>query len=112
MLNWFERLIRLRKDLPEIGWGTCTVLDTGTRSVLALRHDWQERTVITLHNLARRAAIATIDIPDADGAPLEELLLDDAPHVAVRRDRARIRLGPHEQRWLRLDRRMARTPRR
>ena len=29
LLNWFERLIRLRKELPEIGWGDCTVLDAG-----------------------------------------------------------------------------------
>ena len=29
LLNWFERLIRRRKELPEIGWGTCAVVDAG-----------------------------------------------------------------------------------
>ena len=111
LLNWFERLIRLRKDLPEIGWGRCTVLDTGGRAVLALRHDWQERTVITVHNLSRRTAVVTIDVDDADGATLEELLNDEATPTPVRRGRARVRLGPHEQRWLRLDRRLGRSRR-
>ena len=54
LLNWFERIIRLRKELPEIGWGQCTVLDGSESSVLVLRFDWQGRTVVTAHNLARR----------------------------------------------------------
>src|SRR5437016_87463 len=29
MLNWTERMIRLRKECPEIGWGRCTILNTG-----------------------------------------------------------------------------------
>ena len=43
LLNWFERTIRLRKELPEIGWGECTVLDAGATELLALRHEWQDR---------------------------------------------------------------------
>ena len=99
LLNWFERLIRLRKDLPEIGWGRCTVLDTGSRAVLALRHDWRERTVITLHNLGRRTAIATIDVDDAEGAVLDELLArrrrrhGDPPRPGPRAARGRTSSG-------------------
>ena len=81
------------------------------RSVLALRHDWQERTVITVHNLARRTAIATFDVDDADGAVLDELLDRDVASTAIRRGRARVRLGGHEQRWLRLDRQLGRRRR-
>ena len=61
LLNWFERIIRLRKELPEIGWGRCTVLDGGAPSTLVLRHDWQGRCVVTAHNLAKRAATARVD---------------------------------------------------
>ena len=56
LLNWFERLIRLRKEAPEIGWGNCTVLPTAATPVLALRYDWQNRTLVTMHNLGRRVA--------------------------------------------------------
>ena len=51
-----------------------------------------------------------VDVDDADGATLEELLDDDSTTTAVRHGRARVRLGPHEQRWLRLDRRPPRRP--
>ena len=34
MLNWTERIIRMRKEVPEIGWGDFEVLDTGDSAVL------------------------------------------------------------------------------
>jgi maltose alpha-D-glucosyltransferase / alpha-amylase len=36
MLNWTERIIRMRKEVPEVGWGEVTVLKTGDNSVLGL----------------------------------------------------------------------------
>ncbi len=52
MLNWMERIIRMRKEVPEIGWGDFKALDCGERSVLALRYDWRGNSVLFLHNLA------------------------------------------------------------
>ena len=102
LLNWFERIIRLRKELPEIGWGTCTVLDAGESSVLVLRFDWHGRTVITAHNLARRGAIARVPIDDAGpGTQLHELLQLSGP-VTIRNGRARLALRAHDHRWFRL----------
>lgn len=40
LLNWTERVIRMRKEVPEIGLGRLTVLDTGSIQVLACRYDW------------------------------------------------------------------------
>ena len=40
LLNWIERIIRRRKECPELGWGACSLLDTGEPSVLAHRSDW------------------------------------------------------------------------
>ena len=50
LLNWTERIIRLRKECPEIGWGSFKVLETGDRRVLALRYEWRNNSVITIHN--------------------------------------------------------------
>src|SRR5690606_32237540 len=36
LLNWTERRIRARKELPEIAWGEPTVLATGAPSVLCI----------------------------------------------------------------------------
>ena len=80
LLNWFERMIRLRKELPEIGWGRCTVLDGGATVALVLRHDWEGRHVVTAHNLAKRAATAgAVDVGDGPGTELRDLLQPGAP---------------------------------
>ncbi len=52
MLNWMERIIRMRKEVPEVGWGDFAALDTRDKSVLALRYDWRNNSVLFLHNLA------------------------------------------------------------
>jgi maltose alpha-D-glucosyltransferase/alpha-amylase len=52
MLNWTERVLRMRKEIPEIGWGDCSVLSTGSPTVLGLRYDWRNNAVVFLHNLA------------------------------------------------------------
>ncbi len=31
MLNWIERIIRMRKEVPEVGWGDFEVLELGDR---------------------------------------------------------------------------------
>src|SRR5438477_12985266 len=51
MLNWTERIIRMRKEVPEIGWGDFTVLKVRDPAVLALRYDWRNNSVLFLHNL-------------------------------------------------------------
>jgi maltose alpha-D-glucosyltransferase/alpha-amylase len=52
MLNWTERIIRMRKEVPEVGWGEFEVLKTGDNAVLGLRYDWRNNSVLFLHNLA------------------------------------------------------------
>jgi maltose alpha-D-glucosyltransferase / alpha-amylase len=51
MLNWTERMLRMRKEVPEIGWGTFAVVDAGTPEVFALRYEWRNNAVLFLHNL-------------------------------------------------------------
>ena len=102
LLNWFERMIRLRKELPAIGWGRCTVLDAGVDSALVLRYDWDGDTIITAHNLARRAATAEVRIADAgDGAVLRDLRQSARP-IRPRNGTARIPLRAYDHRWFRL----------
>jgi maltose alpha-D-glucosyltransferase/alpha-amylase len=52
LLNWMERMIRMRKEVPEVGWGDFKVLNSGDTAVLALRYDWRNNTVLFLHNFA------------------------------------------------------------
>src|SRR5262249_41768386 len=52
LLNWTERIIRMRKEVPEVGWGKFAVLKTGDNAVLGVRYDWRNNSVLFLHNLA------------------------------------------------------------
>ena len=52
MLNWAERIIRMRKEVPEVGWGDFEILETGDKAVLGLRYDWRNNSVLFLHNFA------------------------------------------------------------
>src|SRR4029077_15451281 len=52
MLNWMERIVRMRKEVPEIGWGDFVILETGPPGVVAIRYDWRNNWVVTVHNLS------------------------------------------------------------
>ena len=53
LLNWTERIIRMRKEVPEIGWGDLTILDAANPAVLAMRYGWRNNCVIVLHNFSK-----------------------------------------------------------
>ena len=51
LLNWFERLIRRRRETPELGLGTCQVIPSEVPAVLCHRCEWDGGTVVAVHNL-------------------------------------------------------------
>ena len=53
LLRWTERMIRARRECPEISWGRFAILQTSS-PVLALRFDWRETSLLTLHNFSER----------------------------------------------------------
>ena len=55
LLNWMERLIRRRRECPELGWGEWSLLAQDDPAVFAHRVDWGDSTVVAVHNLAGRA---------------------------------------------------------
>ena len=52
LMDWTERMIRTRKEVPEIGWGDFSILPTGKPEVLAIRYDWRNNSVVFVHNLS------------------------------------------------------------
>jgi maltose alpha-D-glucosyltransferase / alpha-amylase len=51
LLNWTERIIRMRKEVPEVGWGDFTVIRSRDPAVLLMRYDWRNNSVLFAHNL-------------------------------------------------------------
>jgi maltose alpha-D-glucosyltransferase/alpha-amylase len=78
LLNWTERIIRMRKEVPEIGWGDFTVLRLADSAVLAMRYDWRNNSVLVVHNLDSKPREITLDVGLGDqGRTLANLLTDD-----------------------------------
>ena len=79
LLNWTERLIRMRKEVPEIGWGDFTFLTTRDPAVLAMRYDWRNNSVLFVHNLAAtpREIKFEAGLPGEQGKLLVNLLSED-----------------------------------
>ena len=100
MLNWTERIIRMRKEVPELGWGDFEVIRTKHPSVLALRFDWRNNTVVTLHNLSDDALEIELRLGDERGRKLVNLLTE-AHSDADARGRHRITLDPYGYDWYR-----------
>lgn len=65
-MNWMERIIRMRKEVPEIGWGDYALVDTHDPSVLAIRYDWLNNSVLILHNLSQSPKEVRLN-PGVDG---------------------------------------------
>jgi maltose alpha-D-glucosyltransferase/alpha-amylase len=101
LLNCVERLIRMRKECPEIGWGEFQVLSTGARQVLGLHTSWRGNAVVTLHNFDDQAREITLKVPGADKLPLTNLLSADHS-VPDEGGRHAIALPPYGYRWYRV----------
>jgi len=102
LLNWMERIIRMRKEVPEVGWGAFKVLETSDRAVLALRYDWRNNSVLFLHNFAAdpREVEFSVGLKGKEGDLLVNLLAAD--HSTVEKGKHCVLLEPYGYRWYRV----------
>jgi maltose alpha-D-glucosyltransferase/alpha-amylase len=101
LLNWTERIIRMRKECPEIGWGSCKVLSTGSPHVLALRYDWRGNAVIVVHNFDMKPHSITLTV-EAEKHERLVNLLSEHHSVADEWGRHHIPLEAFDYRWFRV----------
>ncbi|MBB3660128.1 maltose alpha-D-glucosyltransferase/alpha-amylase [Rhizobium sp. BK650] len=102
MLNWMERLIRMRKEVPEIGWGDYRVIDVEEEGVLAIRYDWRNNAVMIVHNLNEKPIEVRVDPGRGQGS---ELLVDIADGSDSRADEAGVHhlyLEGYAYKWFRV----------
>jgi len=101
LMDWTERMIRMRKEVPEIGWGDFSILGTGKPEVLALRYDWRNNSVLFVHNLSPIPTEVKFRAGAKAGGQLVNLLSNDhsTPDASGKH---RILLEPYGYRWFRL----------
>jgi maltose alpha-D-glucosyltransferase / alpha-amylase len=99
LLNWTERMIRMRKECPEIGWGDFTVLPTQPE-VLALRYEWRNDAMVVLHNVTGKPASVRLRARQVGDDRLVSLFTAD--HSTASKGRHEIELDPYAYRWYRV----------
>ncbi len=103
LLRWFEQLIRVLRECPEIGNGTPSVVDVpAPRSVLVHRFDAPEGAIVLLHNLADEPA--SVDLGSLGPTPDAHEVLSDGPYEPLGRRLVDLRLDGWGYRWIRLRR--------
>jgi maltose alpha-D-glucosyltransferase/alpha-amylase len=102
LLRWFQQLIGVLRECPEIGTGDCQVVDVpAPRSVLIHRFDSPTGAVLLLHNLAD--VTVTVDVGKEQAGPDRpwEVLADSA-YRRPTRTLTGIELSGWGYRWFRL----------
>jgi maltose alpha-D-glucosyltransferase / alpha-amylase len=103
MLNWTERIIRMRKEVPEIGWGDFGIIATKDPAILIIRYDWRNNFVLFVHNLAStpREVTFSVGVEEAEGKLLINLLSEDHSR-ALTGDKHKLLLEAYGYRWYRV----------
>jgi maltose alpha-D-glucosyltransferase / alpha-amylase len=99
LLNWMERIIRNRKECPEIGWGDWKALRSEAH-ILAMQYTWNDRSTVIIHNFADRPAVVRLRVDARGGERLVNLLANDQSDA--RDGRHVIEMEPYGYRWYRV----------
>jgi maltose alpha-D-glucosyltransferase / alpha-amylase len=100
LMNWMERLIRIRKQCPEFGRGEWQILETNEPCVFAHCCEWQGRAIIAVHNLADKECVAAVKT-DKYKHLIE--LFCDRQYEPIDGELLSIPLSPYGYRWFRVN---------
>ncbi len=104
LLNWMERIIRMRKEVPEIGWGDFSFVPLRTSGVLAMEYEWRNNSVLCLHNLMSEPREIRFRLKSKCAGERDQLtnLLSDDHSRVDESGRHCIVLEPYGYRWFRV----------
>lgn len=100
LLQWTSRLLRTRRECPEVSWGCCTVLDV-PKEVLALRYDFSRTVMVTVHNFVEAKQRVELCLDGCGEQPLVDLLTGESTAPA-KNGRHTIDLPRYGYKWLRV----------
>ncbi|SER38356.1 maltose alpha-D-glucosyltransferase/ alpha-amylase [Faunimonas pinastri] len=102
-LNWMERIIRMRKEVPEIGVGDFTVLNMRDPSIFAIRYDWRNNSALFIHNLSGspKEIVFEAGVEGEEGNVLVDVL-DSGHSKADDKGKHRVVIEGYGYRWYRV----------
>ena len=105
LLNWTERIIRMRKEVPEIGWGNFQIIPSRDSAVLIIRYDWRNNSVLFVHNFDSKPREISFSVglsgEDVESGRLLNLLSEDHSR-GDREGRHRLVIEGYGYRWYRI----------
>jgi len=102
LLNWIERVIRIRQQCPEFGRGKWCILETDEPSVFAHCCEWEGDTVLAVHNLAKQPCTVSLKSKDFKPKHLMELFAN-RQYEPFDGNSSSIELDAYGYRWFRAD---------
>ena len=102
LLNWMERIIRMRKEVPEIGWGDFAFLANRNPHVLIMRYEWRQNAVVCVHNLVAEPQEIRFAVPASDENGILINLLSEDHSYPEKKGNHCILLEPYGYRWFRV----------
>src|SRR3954453_20592096 len=88
LLRFVRRLAHQRRETPELGWGTSTLIENEPAALFARRSAWQGSTVFVVHNLSSEPVAAELELGE-EVTGVDDLLELRDHHV----DGGRLRVG-------------------
>ncbi|MHB0957198.1 MAG: alpha-amylase family protein [Pirellulaceae bacterium] len=101
LLSWLERMVRTRKECPEISWGQFKILPAGASDVLALQYDWRLTSLLTVHNFAGQPRKARLRLDVPGGERLVDVFAKRENHADTSGEQE-ILLEAYGHRWFRV----------
>jgi maltose alpha-D-glucosyltransferase/alpha-amylase len=102
LLRWLTRLIRLRTECPEIGWGDWRLLPVRQSNVLAIEYQWRGTTLICIHNLSAQPADIRVPLKEPRQHRLVNLIEEEEPETDQTGSH-QVALESFGYRWYRVD---------
>jgi maltose alpha-D-glucosyltransferase/alpha-amylase len=99
LLNWLERMMRLRMRSPEFGNGRCDWLEVSDPAVLAHCCSGERSSVIAVHNLSRRKVDVEVKLSKQVDGVWD--LLKNREYKVGASGRHKFQLPPYGYMWLR-----------
>jgi trehalose synthase len=102
LLSWMQRLIRRRRETPEIAFGQWSFVPVPQASVLAMRYDWGTRSVLVIHNLAAKPVTVSFKLEPSPGPDGIIELFGSGEFSCTKAGSLSVELGGYGCRWLRV----------
>jgi glycosidase len=98
LLRFMTGLLHRRRETPELGWGSSTLIENEPPALFAHRCDWEGSSVYAVHNLSDEPVQAELEL--GDGVSGVDDLLEQREHH-VEGGRLRVELDAYGYLWLR-----------